>query len=257
MLTGRTLDCMAMGADLVLLAIDNKRGEIRNSRYVAFAMAAAELIELALTECIGLIGGQLTVVRMGGAANPGLATSLTKIADSRQPVTVAAWLGRHGELGRVRDCVLELERVGAVEVDDLSKGVAGEQAMQVHFAEPMPAQAAVDRFVAVARGALTSAADEAFAALADAAGLTQAHLHGLSNRRARARISTLTAHRAEPPVEPGRTVLAIARAAVQAMAESARRAGSPGPIGSMAIPIDKQFVMRQDIQALLRDPNIP
>jgi hypothetical protein len=67
----------------------------------------------------------------------------------------------------------------------------------------------------------------------------------------------LTAHRAEPPAEPGRTVLAIARAAVQGMAESARRAGSGGPIGSMAIPIDKQFVMRHDIQAALRDPNIP
>jgi hypothetical protein len=122
---------MGMGAELVLLAIDNKRGEIRNSRYVAFAVAAAELIELALAECIALHGGRLTVLSMDDAANPGLTAALTKIADSRQPVTVAAWLGRRGELGRVRDCVLELERVGAVEVDDLSKSVAGEQAMQV------------------------------------------------------------------------------------------------------------------------------
>ena len=256
-LTGRTLDCMGMGAELVLLAIDNKRGEIRNSRYVAFAVAAAELIELALTECIALSGGRLTVLSRDGAANAGLTAALTKIADSRQPVTVSAWLGRRGELGRVRDCVLELERAGAVEVDDLSKSVAGEQAMHVRIADPKLAQAAVDRLVAVARGALTGAADEAFAALADAAGLTPAHLRGLSSRRARARISTLTAHHVEPPAEPGRTVLAIARAAVQTMAGTARRAGSGGPIGSMAIPIDKQFVMRQDIQAALRDPNIP
>jgi hypothetical protein len=248
---------MGMGAELVLLAIDNKRGEIRNSRYVAFAVAAAELIELALTERIALSGGRLTVLRMDGVADPGLAAVLTKIADSQRPVTVAAWLGRRGELGRVRDCVLELERAGVVGVDDLSKSVAGEQAMQVRVAEPKPAQAALDRFIAVARGTQTGAADEAFAALAAAAGLAQAHLRGLSNRRARARISTLTAHRAEPPTEPSRTVLAIARAAAQAMAETARRAGSGGPVGSMAIPIDKQFVMRQDIQAALRDPNIP
>jgi len=104
---------------------------------------------------------------------------------------------------------------------------------------------------------VTTVADEAFAALADAAGLTHAHLRGLSNRRARARLLTLTAHRVEPPPEPGRTVLAIARAAVRAMAETARRTGSGGPIGSMAIPIDKQFGMRQDIQTALRDPNIP
>ena len=248
---------MGMGADLVLLAIDNKRGEIRNSRNVAFAVAAAELIELPLTECIALSGGRLTVLRMDGVADRGLTAVLTKIADSRRPVTVAAWLGRRGELGRVRDCVLELERAGVVEVDDLSKSVAGEQAMQVRVAEPKPAKAAVDRFVAVARGALTSAADEAFAALADAAGLTKAHLHGLSNRRARARLSALAAHPAEPSAEPGRTVLAITRAAVQAIAETARRAGGSGPIGSMAIPMDKQFVMRQDIQAALQDPNIP
>lgn len=247
---------MGMGADLILLAIDDRRGEIRNSRYVAFTMAAAELIELAITECIALSGGRLTVLRMDGAANPHLAAALTKIADSREPVTVAAWLGKGGELRRVRDCVLELVRAGAVEVDDPSKGMAGERAMRLHIAEPGPAKAAVDRFVAVARGAFTSAADEAFAALADAAGLTRMHLNGLTNRRARARMSTLTAYRAEPPPEPDRTVLAIARAAVRAMAETARHSASGGPIGSMAIPIDKQFGMRQDIQTLLRDPNI-
>lgn len=241
----------------MLLAIDDRRGGIRNCRYVAFAVAAAELIELALNGCVGLRGGQLTVLEMDGAADAGLVTALTMIADSRQPVTVAAWLGRRGVLGRVRDRVVELERSGAIEVDDLSKSVAGERPMHIRVADHDAAQAVVDRFTAVAARRLTNAPDEAFAALADAAGLTRAHLHGLSNRRARAHVSGLTAHRAQPPAEPGRTVLAIARAAVQVITEAARRAASGGESGSMAIPIDQQFVMRSDIQSVLSDPNIP
>jgi hypothetical protein len=48
-----------MGTDLVLRAIEDRRGEICNSRFVALSLAAAELVELALIGCVGLSGGHL------------------------------------------------------------------------------------------------------------------------------------------------------------------------------------------------------
>lgn len=242
---------------MVLLAIDDRRGEIRNGRYVALAAAAAELIDLALVGSVGLAGGHLTVRGMGGVTNPDLVSTLTKLAASRRPVTVAEWLAWRGGLRKIRDCVLELEHAGAIQVDDPSKSVVGEQPMVVRLADTELAKAAVDRFVAVAHGARTDAVDEAFAALADAAGLTRVYLRGMSNRGARSRVSSLTAHRVQPPPEPGRTVLAIARAAVLAMAEAARRESDRGTGGSMAIPIDKQFGMQSGIWAAWNNPNIP
>lgn len=240
---------MDMGADLVLLAIDDRRGEVRNGRHVALAVAAAELVEAAFIGSVSLSGGHLTVRGTDGVAKPDLVSALGKVAASRRPVTVAGWLAARAGLGRVRDLVLELELAGAVVVDDPSKSMVGEQPMEVHIADRSAARAAADRFVAVAHGTRTSAADEAFAALADAAGLTGLHLRGLSNRRARARISTLTAHRVNPPPEPDRTMLAIVRAAVSAMAEATRREGDSDAGGSMAIPMDKQFGMRSDVQS--------
>jgi hypothetical protein len=129
--------------------------------------------------------------------------------------------------------------------------------MQVRLVGRESAQAAADRLAAVARGTRTGALDVAFAALANAAGLTRLHLRGLSNRGARSRISALTGQRAQPPPEPDRTMLAIVRAAVSAMASVARWESSRGAGGSMAIPIDKQFVMRSDILALWNNPSLP
>lgn len=244
---------MGMGADLVLLAIDDTRGGIRNAAHVARAVAAAELIELAAAGCLGLRGGHLTVMGTGDASNPDSADVLVQLAKSRRPETVARWLGHRGGPARVRDCITELEHAGVVAVDDTSRNSAGKPAMHVHLSERAVGQAAVDRLIGIARGTLTSAVDEAFAALADAAGLARPHLRGFSNRHARDRISTLTARRAQTPAEPDRTVLAIARAAVHAMAEVARRARLGGSTDSMAIPIEAQFVMQPEIQRLIQN----
>ena len=248
---------MSMGAELVLLAIDDRRGEVRNGRQVALVVAAAELVELALDGRIGLSGAHLTVREMGGVTDPELSSALMKLSTEQRPMTVEAWLAARGDLGRVRRYVLALARVGAVRVDDASKPLAGKDPMVVHVGNSDSTQAAVNRFRGVAKGAHASVTDEAYAALADAAGLTSTYLGGLSNRRARARVATLTAHRSEPPAEPGRTALAIVRAAVRAIAEAARRDSSHDQGGSMAIPLKDQFVMQPDIQVALRDPNIP
>lgn len=249
---------MGMGAELLLLAIDDRRGGICNSHKVASALAAAELVELALDGRIGLSGAHLMVREMGGVTDPELNSALLKVSTQQRPLTVEAWLAVRGDLGRVRRYVLELERAGAVHVDDASKPAAGKDAMVVHIQNGDLSRAAVDRFREVAHGSRASIADEAFAALADAVGLTHVYLGGLSNRRARARLSALTAHRSDPPPEPGRTALAIVRAAVRTIAETAARRDSGSEQGgSMAIPLDKQFVMQPGIQAALHNPNIP
>jgi Golgi phosphoprotein 3 (GPP34) len=253
---GGTLNYMGVGADLVLLAIDDRRGAVRNGRYVALALAAAELIELAAAGCVGLDGGHLVVRGMDGVTKPDLASALTRLADSKRPVTVSGWIAARGGPMRVRDCVLELAGAGVVQVDDPSKSVVGERSMTVHLIDRGPVEAAVDRFVAVACGTRTNAVDEAFAALADALGATRAHLRGLSNRGARSRVSNLTAHRAERPPEPDRTVLAIARASVLAMAETARREDDRDTSIDIAIPINKQFGMQPGIQTVWNNPNI-
>lgn len=198
------------------------------------------------------------VREMGGVTDPELNSALLKVSVQQRPLTVEAWLAMRGELGRVRRYVLELESAGAVRVDDLSKPAAGRDAMTVHIRNGDLSRAAVDRFREVAQGSRTSVVDEAFAALADAVGFTRVYLGGLSNRRARARLAGLTAHRAVPPPEPDRTALAIVRAAIRAMAESAaRRARGGDSDGSMAIPVGGQFVMQPGILGALNNPNIP
>jgi hypothetical protein len=62
--------------------------------------------------------------------------------------------------------------------------------------------------------------------------------------------------------ESGRTVLAIVRAALRAVAETAHRDNKRGDGergdggGSIAIPIDKQFGMQPGIGTALNNPNV-
>lgn len=235
---------MDLGAELVLLAVDEARGEIRNGKFVALTLAATEMIALARTGNVALRGGQLFVSREDGVTDPDLVAALELLASSRRRVTVAAWLVMRGSVASVRARVLELADAGVVAVDDRSKRMVGTDAMSVRIIDGSAARAAVERLAATARGTLTGADDEALAVLADAAGLAHAHLRGLSNRRARTRLRTLTGKRVQTPPEPDRTVLAIARAAALAVAEIAARSSRGSDGGSMAIPIDQQIGMQ-------------
>lgn len=237
----RTISDMDLGAELVLLAVDETHSRIRNGNFVALTLAATEIIALARTGNVELRGGQLFVSGEHGVTDPDLVVALELLASSKRRVTVAAWLVMRGSVARVRARLLELVDADVVEVDDVSKSMAGADAMSVRIIDGGAVRAAVERLAGAARGTLTGADDEALAVLADAAGLAHAHLRGLSNRRARARLRTLTGKRVPTPPEPDRTVLAIARAAALAVAEIAARSSRGTGGGSMAIPIDQQF----------------
>ena len=257
---------MGIGAELVLLAIDDKRGEVRNSRRLAWGLAAAELVELALIDRIGLNGAHVVVQGPQDIADDDLSTALVKLSAHQGPMTVAGWIAAGGSQAHVDRYLLTLERAGTVRAVRETDSKAGAHPTTVHIADRERTQAAIDRFRTAAhgrtstdgRGSDASVADEAFAALADAVGLTHLYLGGLANRRARARLATLTAPRSDPPPEPGRTVLAIVRFAVRAMGELSRRQGDRGEgSSSMAIPVNEQVSRWGSAFIASENPNIP
>ena len=105
----------------------------------------------------------------------------------------------------------------------------------------------MERFRSVAQAgepADTDVPAVALAALADAAGLTDAYLGGRKNKQARERLSELTARRSGDVPEPDRTALAILRFAVRAMKELAQQKGDGGGGGSAGIPVNQQYAIK-------------
>lgn len=190
---------MGLGVELVSLTVDVKPGDLRSQQRFRWAIAGADLVDMALSGEIILSG--LHLVRP--VADP---ADGSPAADAAEAITVGKWIVENGTAARVTELFDALGRDGAVR-----------QA------------AVVERFrAALGGGAQVGPRDEAFVLLAEAAGLTDVHFRGLARRRAHKHIALLLD---EPPpaAEPDRTVRVIARRTLIAVTRSlANRPRRPG-----------------------------
>lgn len=259
---------MNTGVDLVLLAIDDKHGTVVNQRLVALGLAAAELVELALGGCVVLDGVHLVAVQ--GVEPPRddlLRASLADLASIQRPTTVSDWISAtwaHAVGGRY---LAALEQSGTISIDAPPHGTRS-AAPRLRITDHERAAAAVERFRAVAHGADTGAATggpgaaglptEVFAALADAAGLTDVRLSGRANKRARERLAELATARTAGVPEPDRTARTITRSAVRAMKELAARPSTGTGFGLGPISVDQQYPLKNvDTIIGYANPNVP
>ena len=190
---------MSLGVELVSLTVDVKPGDLRTQQRFRWAIAGADLVDLALAGEITLSGLHLVRPVASPADGP-------PAAEAGEMITVGTWIVEHGTTERVDELFGALGQDGAIR--------------QVAVAE---------RFRAALRGgAQASPRDEAFVLLAEAAGLTEVHFRGLAKRRAHKQIALLLD---EPPptAEPDRTVRVIARrtliAVTRSLADHPRRPG--------------------------------
>lgn len=82
---------MAMGEDLLLLAIHPRRGTIRAAERIAFALRAGELVDLALAGRVTIKGRRIKIADTAATGNGRLDTTLAAIGAMRAP-TVQAWV---------------------------------------------------------------------------------------------------------------------------------------------------------------------
>ena len=80
---------MTMGADLVILAVDETRGCLRLEHQLGIALAAADLVELARLKRIELSEGTLVPIESARTGDPVLDDTLIRIVEAPKMITVA------------------------------------------------------------------------------------------------------------------------------------------------------------------------
>jgi hypothetical protein len=163
-----------------------------------------------------------------------------QVRASVKGVSVRELIERRSERARVVRCVERLAADGVFRlVPDPADRSGIDTLIEVSDRAAVLAAAARLRVVAAARGEL-SAADVAFGALAQMAGLHRRALRGPLRIRARARLARLSEQRPAERLEPDRTVRAIVRFAVRAVREGAAFRARQDAAISMAIPTENQ-----------------
>jgi hypothetical protein len=225
----RKLNCVSIGSDLLLLAVERKHGRVRSRPKLGVALAAADLVEFVLAGHVALNGDRLSVVDTGATAGHA-AAELRTVADAASPVTAAHWIS-----GRASSAF------GAHLRDAKQSGVLAEAPRRrnerftpLAVLDRARVQGAERRFVMAARAAEPAAddtgrlADFAYAMLADGVGLTDVYLGGLSNRKARARLEASADQRGDGR-EPEHSIRVIVRIARRKIERTPDRPGD-GPV---------------------------
>lgn len=235
-----------MGDDLVLLAINDRKGVIRDRLLLTVALSAAELAELALDGCVGMDGPHLvaTRARRSGEADPMLDACLKAVGRTSRQTAVTAWIVNGRSMSGSNSYVESLTAAGVLRTESLPRRLY-DSGHRVHIVDRGRADEAVARFRAAAAGkAQAGIEDEVFALLADAARLTRVHVGWWKARSARRRLSGFAERRTQEEAEPDRIARSIVRLSVRTIkAVDASSRGSTNGL-SIGIPIDQQYGMR-------------
>jgi Golgi phosphoprotein 3 (GPP34) len=180
---------MGIAADLMLLAIDDRHGKVRNVVVLGGALAAADLVELVLAERVVLDGLRLVMRNPEPTGDVRLDTVLRGLVDESVPTTAGRWVADRAKRQQVDRCARQLAGEGSLRGYESSTSL---KPLRVHIADRDRASKAVKRLVDVAQGKQRPLADKAFAALADAVGLAPVHLSGRGNREARERMAAFS-----------------------------------------------------------------
>lgn len=83
---------MTVGADLVVLSVDETRGNIRLATQLGFALAAAELVDLAVRRRIEWVRGTIHVVEALRTGDAVLDAALASLGADRKDITISDWV---------------------------------------------------------------------------------------------------------------------------------------------------------------------
>ena len=83
---------MTLGADLVTLAVDETRGEIRFATQLGYVLAAAELVDLAKARRIEAVGSGIRVVEELRTGDPVLDETLGQLAAGPKDRSIGVWI---------------------------------------------------------------------------------------------------------------------------------------------------------------------
>lgn len=105
---------MTLGADLVLLAVDEGRGTVRLATQLGVALAAAELVELARTRRIEAVGEGIRVVEDLRTGDPVLDETLARLSASPKAILITDWIALQAG-GRVTAQLAAMIKSGELE----------------------------------------------------------------------------------------------------------------------------------------------
>lgn len=183
---------MTLGADLVMLAVDERHGTLRSSRQLAFALAAAEMVDLARARRIeATVDGHLKVTESLGTGDPALDVTLGALASCDEGLLLEDVLGNDlpGTIARQVTAVLGSGELAGREV---TANLGGQPIYGgLHPADPARRRELIERLTDVA-GCEADLAQAAFGALVHIAGLSSPTLRW-DQRRARKRLAGLAA----------------------------------------------------------------
>lgn len=86
---------MALGADLLILAVDAPRGTVRMPVQLGFALAAAELVDLASARRIEAADGRIQVTEQLRTGDPVLDETLRRLAGDPKGSAIDHWITMH------------------------------------------------------------------------------------------------------------------------------------------------------------------
>ena len=191
---------MGMGADLVLLAVDEKRGTIRAGKGLGPALAAAEVVDLAVARRIeAAVNQDIKVTEPLRTGDPLLDATLAAIAAEPAGHQVGGWV-RHNARELVNRYIDTMLASGEL----LGRATTPAEPGPVRYsglrsADPARPAALADRLAAIATAEdEVRLPDEAFAALAHAAGISD-HVLSARQRQARRRLKDLAGWFADTP----------------------------------------------------------
>lgn len=173
---------MALGADLLILAVDAPRGTVRMPIQLGFALAAAELVDLASARRVEAADGRIHVTEQLRTGDPVLDETLQRLTRDHKGSAIEHWIAMHAP-DRVQVHIAALLESGELSGKLMSARLnAPPEPHGLRAADPSRRAALAGKLVDVARHEV-ELEDDAFGALAHAAGLAEHVLTGLTKHR--------------------------------------------------------------------------
>jgi hypothetical protein len=181
---------MTTGADLLILAVDEQRGTVRAPSQLGFALAAAELVDLASARRIEVVDGQIHVVERLRLGDPVLDAALSRLEADPEGTTLDGWIGLRAP-NRVAVHISALLESGELTGTLVRLSVdTPPRPSGLRVANAGRRRALVERLTDAARPGI-ELEDKAFGALAYSALLPDALLSGLRKGRTAKRLKEL------------------------------------------------------------------
>lgn len=182
---------MTLGADLVALAVDETRGEIRFASQLGYVLAAAELVDLAKARRIEAAGSDIRVVEELRTGDPVLDRTLARLAAGDKEPSIGSWIDLAAP-DRLPVHLAAMIESGELEGRLVRPSLnSPPRPTRLRVADPGRRKLLAEKLVAVALHE-SSLEDDAFGALAFAAGQSAHVAPARSKARVQKRLKELT-----------------------------------------------------------------